>query len=142
MATLYLNGYRDTGTASNLTATSWQFAKDKEFTKIIDESIEDTTNLRSWSSKLPKLDEDKVDPDKEEYYSDLKELWGRVKIHVGDYESDWVIIGPQDQTKQYVKVKYEDGDKVVTSKVLGWTNSEFKKTDKDIPGPQPEVKKK
>lgn len=116
MATLFLKGYRDTGSGSNLTAVSWQFAKDKEFTKIIDQSLKDTKHLKEWSSMLPKREEDKKNKDQDEYYNDLKELWGRVKIHVGEYESEWVVSGPYEQpTDSYIpKDPNEEVDKLPT----------------------------
>ena len=40
---------------STLTAVSYVIAKDKNFEKVIDQSIHDTANLEKWVSPLPKL---------------------------------------------------------------------------------------
>ena len=46
--------YTDIGTGGEHDATSWQFAKDPDFTKIIDESLNDTVNVKKWVSMLPR----------------------------------------------------------------------------------------
>lgn len=148
MASMTVNDYIDIGTGGTHVATSWQFAKDKDFTQIIDESIKDYTNVKKWHSKLPKRPEDKSTPDAEEYYTELDELWGRCKILVGETESDWFITGPMSQRKQRVMVidrtveNDEDpegplltNEYISNSTALGWTEEVFDQDDPDILGP-------
>ena len=148
MASMTVNDYIDVGTGGMHVATSWQFAKDKDFTQIIDESIKDYKNVKKWHSKLPKRTEDKSSPDAEEYYTELDELWGRCKILVGETESDWFVVGPMSQRKQRVMVtdrtveneEDPEGPLLTTeymsnSTALGWTEEVFDQDDPDILGP-------
>lgn len=148
MASMTVNDYIDVGTGGVHVATSWQFAKDKDFTQIIDESIKDYKNVKKWHSKLPKRTEDKSSPEAEEYYTELDELWGRCKILVGETESDWFVIGPMSQRKQRVMVtdrtveneEDPEGPLLTTeymsnSTALGWTEEVFDQDDPDILGP-------
>ena len=148
MASMTVNDYIDVGTGGVHVATSWQFAKDKDFTQIIDESIKDYKNVKKWHSKLPKREEDKSSPDAEEYYTELDELWGRCKILVGETESEWFVIGPMSQRKQRVMVtdrtveNEEDpegplltNEYMSNSTALGWTEELFDQDDPDILGP-------
>ena len=148
MASMTVNDYIDVGTGGMHVATSWQFAKDKDFTQIIDESIKDYKNVKKWHSKLPKRTEDKSSPEAEEYYTELDELWGRCKILVGETESDWFVVGPMSQRKQRVMVtdrtveneEDPEGPLLTTeymsnSTALGWTEEVFDQDDPDILGP-------
>ena len=143
MAWIQVNSYIDIGTGGNHEATSWQFAKDKDFTLIIDESIEDRVNVKKWHSMLPKRPEDKTNPDAEEYYSDLDELWARCKIHVGETVSDWYVIGPRSQRLQKVLVTDQTADTeagepseyMSDSTLLGWTDTPIDHNDPNILGP-------
>ena len=148
MASMTVNDYIDVGTGGMHVATSWQFAKDKDFTQIIDESIKDYKNVKKWHSKLPKRAEDKSSPEAEEYYTELDELWGRCKILVGETESDWFVVGPMSQRKQRVMVtdrtveneEDPEGPLLTTeymsnSTALGWTEEVFDQDDPDILGP-------
>lgn len=140
MATLSIKNqdeyYIDIGTQGVHNMTTWQVAKDSYFYKIIDESIEDHVNVTSWKTPLPKLPEDKVDPNGEEYYSDVQTLYVRVKIHVGDIvrdingdviqkvvraSSDWVVMGPIDQRLQDITIT-KNGEYLRTTNTeeLGW----------------------
>lgn len=128
--------YIDIGTQGVHNMTSWQVSKDSYFYKIIDESLEDHINVTSWKTPLPKLPEDRVDPNVEEFYSNMESLYVRVKIHVGDIikningdvvkkvvkaSSDWVVIGPIDQRKQEITVtKNGEYVKTTTTEELGW----------------------
>lgn len=128
--------YIDLGTQGKHNMTSWQVSKDRYFNKIIDESLEDPNNITEWKTPLLKLPEDRVDPNVEEWYSDLSTLYVRVKIHVGDVErgpddevtskkvrasSDWYVIGPLDQREQNIIVT-KNGElmQTTTTKHLGW----------------------
>lgn len=148
MASMTVNDYIDVGTGGVHVATSWQFAKDKDFTLIIDESIKDYKNIKKWHSKLPKREEDKSSPDAEEYYTELDELWGRCKILVGETESEWFVVGPMSQRNQRVMVtdrtveNEEDPEGPLltheymsNSTALGWTEEVFDQDDPDILGP-------
>lgn len=131
MASMSVEKYIDIGTGGTHHSSSWQFAKDPEFTKIIDQSLKDHINVKKWHSMLPKLPEDKTDPSADEYYTDLDEIWGRVKIHVGETDSDWFVIGPRSQRLQRVLVTDNTGDEELTedekvyftnSNELEWSN--------------------
>lgn len=143
MASIRVDSYIDIGTGGIHDATSWQFAKDPEFTKIIDQSLKDKKNVKEWHSMLPKLEEDKTDPDAEEYYSELDEIYARVKIHLGDTESEWFVIGPKSQRHQRVQVidstaEVEEGELpeyMTDSTTLGWTEEVFDPEDPEILGP-------
>lgn len=128
--------YDDIGTGGKHNMTTWQVAKDSNFHKIIDETIEDPNSVLKWSTPLPKLPEDKIDQSKEEFYSDLKTLYLRVKIHVGEISrndqgevinktitssSDWIVLGPVDQRLQDINIT-QNGDflRKTTTDELGW----------------------
>lgn len=128
--------YIDVGSGGHHAFTSWQVAKDKYFQKIIDESLEDPINLFSWTTPLPKLKEDKDDPNAEEFYSNLDTLYARAKIHIGEAivgqdgtviskkissSSDWVEIGPMDQrVEDIVITKKQVIVERTTAEALGW----------------------
>lgn len=113
--------YIDIGTGGKHNATTWVVAKDKFFNRIIDQSIKDSKNLLTWITPLPKLPEDKINPDEDEYYADLETLYLRVTIHVDDFNSNTIEIGPINQLDQEI---YITSDKEViektTAKDLGW----------------------
>lgn len=109
MAYIEILDYTDIGTGGVHEATSWQFAKDAEFTKIIAESLNDKVNVKIWHNPLPKLSEDG-----DGYYADLTELYARVKIHVNGFESDWYVLGPADQNKQKVVITEKGKDPIYT----------------------------
>ena len=46
MAMISIKHYIDIGTGGVHNATSWQIAKDKDFTKIIDQSLKDKVNVK------------------------------------------------------------------------------------------------
>lgn len=98
------------------TATSYVVAKDKEFEKIIDSSIHNTVDLLEWTTPLPKREEDGPG-----YYSDLRKLYAKVKLHFGKYESPWFILDFEDQMKQNVVItEKERYDRFSKSYYLGW----------------------
>lgn len=121
MAYMKLDDYISIGVSEYHNATTWQFAKDKEFTKIIDESIKDKVNVKQWYSMLPKLKEDLAEGETEGYYGDEDEIHGRLKIFVDDIESPWYYIGTLSQKHQKVIIT-ETGmeDTVSDCKKLGW----------------------
>lgn len=114
MAYMEVLGYTDIGTGTVHDATSWQFAKDKEFTKIIDESLNDKVNIKKWVSMLPMLKEDLPPGVTEAYYKDLDQVYGRFKVHAGEYVSDWFEVEPQSQNYQEVIVTEEGQDDIIT----------------------------
>lgn len=123
MAYITISDYIDVGTGLEWTATSWQFAKDEQFEKIIDESLVDYTNKTMWRSRLPKLPEDLEEGETEGYYSDLDEIYCRVKVHLGDndVESAWYVLGPKSQKEQMVVMTDADDNMTWTdSYVLKW----------------------
>ena len=110
MAYMEVLSYLDVGTGCDHDATSWQFAKDKDFTKIIDESLNDTVNVKKWTSMLPMLPEDGGDG----YYKDLDMVYGRFKIHAGQYTSDWYEAEPKSQNWQEVVITEEGKEDIHT----------------------------
>lgn len=113
--------YIDIGTGGKHNATTWIVAKDKFFNRIIDQSIKDKVNLLSWITPLPKLPEDKINPNEDEYYADLETLYLRVTIHVDDFNSNTIEVGPINQLDQEIFIT---SDKEVlektSAKELGW----------------------
>lgn len=109
MAYMEVLEYTDIGAGCEHTATSWQFAKDKDFNLIIDESLDDKVNIKKWVSMLPKRPEDG-----EGYYKDLDMLYGRFKIHAGDYTSRWFEAEPKSQNYQEVTITEEGKDDIHT----------------------------
>ena len=144
MASIEVRSYVDIGTGSVHDATTWQFAKDPEFTKIIDESIKDKRNVKVWHSPLRKLPEDRKNVDDlNEFYNEEDEIYARVKIHCGETTSEWFPIGPISQRRQRVLVtdtsqRDEDGniirkEYITNSTELGWTTEPW--TDEDMRNP-------
>lgn len=114
--------YIDIGTGGKHNATTWVVAKDKFFNRIIDQSLKDTVNLKEWTTPLPKLPEDKIDPLKDEFYSDLETLYLKVIIHIDGFDSPAVEVGPFSQLDQEVLVtKDREILEKTTAKDLGWT---------------------
>lgn len=111
MAKLEVKDYIEIGSGVPHDASSWQVAKDPEFKKIIDESLNDKINVKSWFTPLPKLKEDG-----EGYYADMDNLYARVKIHLGITESAWLTVGPKSQNTQKVIITQKgQADKETTS---------------------------
>lgn len=115
--------YIDIGTGGKHNATTWIVAKDKFFNRIIDQSIKDTVNLKEWTTPLPKLPEDKLDPTKDEFYSDLDSIYLKVIIHIDGFDSPPVEVGPFNQLEQEILITKDKEilDKT-TAKDLAWTN--------------------
>lgn len=109
MAYMEILDYTDIGTGASHDATSWQFAKDPDFTQIIDESLNDTVNIKKWVSMLPKRPEDG-----DGYYKDLDMVYGRFKIHAGGYESRWFEAEPKSQNYQEVTITEEGQEDIIT----------------------------
>lgn len=115
--------YIDIGTGGKHNATTWIVAKDKFFNRIIDQSIKDTVNLKEWTTPLPKLPEDKLDPTKDEFYSDLESIYLKVIIHIDGFDSPPVEVGPFNQLEQEILItKDKEILNKTTAKDLGWTN--------------------
>ena len=110
MAAIKLLDFVDYGTGGYLTAVSYQFALDPEFTQIIDESLHDTVNLTEWTSMLPKIG-------LPGYYADLDKLYARIKVHVDEYESEWYVLPPQNQNIQNVVITEEGKEPIFTTSI-------------------------
>lgn len=110
------------GIGSTHTHTEWVCAKDKHFKLVIDSSGKEDGNLLEWETPLPKRPEDRYDPNQEEFYSELKTIYLKVRIWCGESVSPWIELGPVDQTIQDIDVT-EGG--VVVAKTntveLKWT---------------------
>lgn len=111
MAHITLTDFIDVGTTKDHDATSWQVALDPKFEKIVDQSLKDPVNLLKWYTPLKRID------GKPGYYKDEDALWARVKIHVEDYESEWFVIGPENQNIQDVIITEEGKPDIHTTSV-------------------------
>ena len=125
MASLSVISYTDIGTGSDHTATSWKFSKDKEGKIIIDQSLNDTVNIKKWHSKLPKRQEDLLPGEVlgQAYYTDLKELYGHIQIIVGTTRSVWKTMGPVNQTLQRVPLTNSTSSSTDPNAIYEWTDS-------------------
>lgn len=98
---------------SRHTATTYQIAKDSNFTLIVDQSIKDTQHKELWYSQLPKRPEDGPG-----YYSSECKLYARFKLHFGDtVESPWCDFILDNQREQDVVITNE------TNPLRAFTNS-------------------
>lgn len=129
--------YTDVGSGGSHDATEWQICKDKQFPEhlIIDQALitladiaaDNTLSLMEWSTPLPKLQSDKINPAEDEYYEDLTEYYLRVRLYV-NYAmgqdasiSPWVVVGPFNQLDQTIAVT-QDLKLIAetTAEDLGW----------------------
>lgn len=115
MAYMEVLSYTDIGTGTVHDATSWQFAKDPQFTKIIDESLNDKVNVKKWVSMLPMLKEDLPPGVTQAYYKDLDKIYGRFKVHAGDCVSEWFEVEPKSQNWQEVVITEDGKDDIYTT---------------------------
>jgi len=110
MARFALGEYISIGTGYNHTATSWQAGLDSTFSVILDEVFKSKEYLTHWISALPK-------PDGCGYFSDLDEVYVRVKVWEGDTCSDWFILPTKNQNDQTLDIT-ENGVVVDTVNTL------------------------
>jgi hypothetical protein len=109
MATINIDNFISMGVDIPHTATSWRVSLDKAGQEIIDQSLNDPYNIKSWQTPLPKIGS--TNPN--EYYSDLTIAYAHIKIHMGDVESKWFTIAPWNHDKQMITVKYVNGKIVI-----------------------------
>lgn len=115
MAKITLGNIKFLGNISRHTATSYQIAKDPDFKDIIDESIEDKTNLFSFESPLPDGNGG--------FYKDLPAIYCRFKFHFSEQTSKWFYIDPENQNTQETIFIHEDGTTEIYSESdSGWIN--------------------
>lgn len=103
---------------SRHTATTYQIAKDSNFTLLVDQSIKDTQHKELWYSQLPKRPEDGNG-----YYSSECKLYARFKLHFGDrVESPWCDFILDNQREQDVVITNETNPKkaFTNSRDLEW----------------------
>ena len=90
MATIEICNYLDAFKKTNHSATSFQFY-DADADKVLDQNLNDTVNLYSWTSELK--------DGKGGHYRNIKNMIGRVKFHYGKEITNWITVGiPYDQT--------------------------------------------
>lgn len=136
MARLIVGEFIEVLTNGVVTAVDYQVAKDDKFEKIIDESLNDEVNLEYWDTPLPKREEDKVEGESE-FYSDLEEIYARIRIHIDNTISNWLVIGPYSQTKQKVLITEDGEEKEWTdSHKVGWRENSFLEVDEDVVNPK------
>ena len=109
MARLYVGDFIDIATGAGHEATSRQVAKDKDFTQIIDESLLDYQNITEWVTPLPKRPEDGPG-----FYKAEEELYARMRIHMGNTASNWVVVGPETQQFQKITITQDDMQPIET----------------------------
>lgn len=115
MATLRILSYETIGSNSKHESSSWQIALDPKFKYIIDESIEDTVNLTSWTTPLPKRPEHKeFGDDVLEFYTDEVALYARVRLRIGNVSTSWLDVPVKTQLYQEYDVT-ENGNETYTS---------------------------
>lgn len=107
MATIYINDFIDLATDGVHTASSWQIALDSNFTKIIDQSLNDQVNVKQWTSPLPKVGS-------VGFYSDLSVLYARVKMFIDNTESDWYNLPVSNQNYQKVIITQAGKPDIIT----------------------------
>jgi len=90
MAKFTIDDYIDFGNNGFHDATTWQVSDREDFSNIIDESIHDTVNVKSWISPLP------INGSATKFHADLDTVYCRVKIHIDDVTSDWFYIGREE----------------------------------------------
>ncbi len=108
MAMLKIIDYIDICSDGVHNATTWQVALDADFTQIIDESINDTVNVKEWHSMLPVINGIG-------YYADLEELHARVKVHIDDAVSEWFVLPVVNQNVQTVIITENNKPDIVTT---------------------------
>ena len=97
MAHIIIENYLTLGSGSSLAATSYQVAKDSEFTEIIDEIHESREFRLKWWTPLPKPGGG--------FYSDEIELHARVKLFREDENGnlyatdDWFVLPMANQAE-------------------------------------------
>lgn len=130
MAQIKVTNYIDIGTGGPIDTTRYQFSKNSDFTKIIDDITKTKAelladgvlpknlleNLLKCTSPLPKLSEDG-----DGFYMDLENLYCRYKLTANGHESEWFEIEPVSQVDVEVKVRDGDHEYITTSKKLGWS---------------------
>jgi oligoendopeptidase F len=104
MAKFRVGEYLDILTNGYHNATTWEAALDPEFTQIIDKVEESKEFLKEWVTPLPTLE----DPNK--FYKDLENVYVRVKIHIDNTESNWVVLNSLNQREQLVLIVGLDGE--------------------------------
>jgi len=99
MALFKLNDFIDYSTYGVITDVSWQVALDSGFTQVIEESLNDSVNIREWYSMLPV-----IGATDGSCYADLDNVYARVKINVGGAVSNWFNLIPLNQNDQTIYV--------------------------------------
>lgn len=103
MARIIIEAFTEAFTSGNIDAVDWIIAKDKDYTKIIFESLKDTENINQLITPLPKLEEDRREGESE-FYNNLNELYVKVRLWSNNTVSNWYEIGPRSQQEQIVPI--------------------------------------
>lgn len=112
MAKVTINNIKFIGMRHRHDATDWQVALDKDFTQLIDESIDDTVNLRTWHTPLKKIDSIG-------FYSDEDIIYARARVRFKNYKSDWIVLN-DNQNYQEVIITEDDKENIYTnSDIIG-----------------------
>lgn len=100
MANIKIGNPKVIGNRAPHTATSYQFAKDKDFKQIIDESLENKIDKFQWHSPLV------VDGTKQ---CTMTKVYARYKLHFDTQESEWITFEVENQMTQAIKYINENG---------------------------------
>ena len=107
MAKFYLKDYVKTNDVSGVVAVSWQIALDPTFILLVDETIENRTDIDVWSSPLKRIDSQGL-------YDDSTKLYVRVKIYTENngelFESDWYPVELNDVDDRIVNLTDKYGN--------------------------------
>lgn len=97
---IVIEDYIDLSTKGYHNASSYQVALDENFEHIIDQTIKDKINVKSWHTMLPKIDGTG-------YYADLDKVYARVKVFIDNDESPWFTVVPLNQNDQTMMITEE-----------------------------------
>lgn len=132
MARIIIEQFTEAFTSGDIHAVDWIIAKDKDYTKIIFESLKDTENIDQLITPLPKLQEDRREGDSE-FYNNLNELYIKVRLWSSNTVSNWYEIGPKSQQEQMVPITENNKIKEEKSSYeLKWIFKPFDITQEDV----------
>lgn len=108
MAKFIIHNIIKLGMRHKHTATDWQVALDKDFSQIIDQSINDKVNLLEWHSPLKRID------GQPGLYSDEEKVYARFRTWFKNECSDWLVL-TDNQNYQEVIITQDGKDPIYTN---------------------------
>lgn len=107
MAKISIRNIKFIGMRHRHDATDWQVALDRDFSRLIDESIDDEKNLLEWHTPLKKIDSIG-------FYSDENMIYARARVRFKNYKSDWIVL-TDNQNYQEVIITENDKENIYTN---------------------------